>query len=69
MMLYNKTYNLDKMLGDHLQPVSYEIPLPPSELKGRPLARAADLYIHAPRDRDNSHGEARSGGAPKTSAA
>jgi hypothetical protein len=49
--------------------VSYEIPLPPSELKGRPLARAADLYIHAPRDRDNSHGEARSGGAPKTSAA
>jgi len=69
MMLYNKTYNLDKMLGDHLQPVSYEIPLPPSELKGRPLARAADLYIHAPRDRDNSHGEGRSGGAPKTSAA
>ena len=37
MLLYNKTYNLEKMLGDHMQPVSYEIPLPrtiPNRRKG-----------------------------------
>ena len=49
MMLYNKTYNLEKMLGDHRQPVSYEIPLPPNdpESKERSLARPGNLYIHA----------------------
>jgi len=53
MMLYHKTYNLEKMLSDHMRPVSYEIPLPPkdAESRDRPLVRPANLYIHAPRNR------------------
>jgi hopanoid C-3 methylase HpnR len=59
MMLYNKTYNLDKMLADHAQPVRYEIPLPrpaaaPSA-SGTAAAKAAGLYVHAPRGRAGRH--------------
>jgi hopanoid C-3 methylase HpnR len=64
MMLYKKTYNLDKMLSDHARPVRYEIPLPPhrearvttahanssaTKPVAEPLAKSANLYIHAPR--------------------
>ena len=70
MMLYKKTYNLDKMLRDHAQPVRYEIPLPPhgavpATKKAHPnrsatkpaveLAKPANLYIHAPRGRVARH--------------
>ncbi|MGA8433634.1 MAG: radical SAM protein, partial [Methyloceanibacter sp.] len=57
MMLYNKTYNLDKMLSDHTQPVSYEIPLPPTDREStlKPPARATSLYIHAPSERASRH--------------
>ena len=45
MALYNKIYNIEKMLSDHKQPVSYEIPLPPT---GNGLGRSVGLYVHAP---------------------
>lgn len=52
MLLYNKTFNLDKMLHDHAQPVRYEIPLPAAAM---PAAKTAGLYIHAPRGRAGRH--------------
>ena len=57
MMLYNKTYNLDKMLSDHTQPVPYEIPLPPTDGEStlKPPARSTNLYIHAPSERASRH--------------
>jgi len=57
MMLYNKTYNLEKMLSDHTQPVSYEIPLPPIDIEStvKPLARSTNLYIHGPSKRASRH--------------
>jgi hypothetical protein len=55
MMLYNKTFNLDKMLSDHAQPIHYEIPLPPPAAAVAPAAKAAGLYIHAPRGRAGRH--------------
>ena len=56
MMLYNKTFNLDKMLGDHAQPIHYEIPLPPPRCRHcAGHAKAAGLYIHAPRGRAGRH--------------
>ena len=54
MMLYNKTFNLDKMLTDHAQPVRYEIPLP-APVATAPAAKTAGLYIHAPRGRAGRH--------------
>lgn len=55
MMLYNKTFNLDKMLADHAQPVRYEIPLPPPAPVATAPAKASGLYIHAPRGRAGRH--------------
>jgi len=56
MMLYKKTYNLDKMLRDHAQPVRYEIPPPPhGAVPAVKLAKPANLYIHAPRGRVARH--------------
>ena len=59
MMLYNKTFSLDKMLGDHAQPIRYEIPLPPPQVSeaepAAPVAKSAGLYIHAPRGRTGRH--------------
>ena len=59
MMVYEKTYDLDKMLNDHAQPVRYEIPLPPHGAAPATKAAqanssvtkpaAANLYIHGPR--------------------
>ena len=54
-MLYNKTFNLDKMLADHAQPVRYEIPLPPPAPIATAPAKASGLYIHAPRGRAGRH--------------
>jgi magnesium-protoporphyrin IX monomethyl ester (oxidative) cyclase len=55
MMLYNQTYNLEKMLNDHAQPVRYELPLPPSNgctaADGSGTHKAADLYVHVPHQR------------------
>jgi hopanoid C-3 methylase len=53
MMLYNKVFNIEKMLADHAQPVRYEMPLPPARpaVGTQPLAKAAGLYVHAPRGR------------------
>ena len=52
MMLYNQTYNLEKMLNDHAQPVRYELPLPPSNARtaaaGPGTRKAANLYVHRP---------------------
>jgi hypothetical protein len=41
------------MLGDHARPVTYQIPLPPPHAAAvkEPAAKAAGLYIHAPRGR------------------
>jgi hopanoid C-3 methylase HpnR len=52
MLLYNRTYNIQKMLDDHAGEVAYQIPLPPERHHGeltRPQART--LYVHAPRGR------------------
>jgi hopanoid C-3 methylase HpnR len=57
MMLYNKTFNARKMLADHARPVAYPIPMPPPRPAAgkEPVARAAGLYIHAPRGRRSRH--------------
>ena len=61
ILRYNATYNLEKILSDHARPVKYEIPLPPRATKptdvaagsraAEPLAKSANLYVHAPRGR------------------
>jgi hopanoid C-3 methylase HpnR len=55
MMLYNRTFNAKKMLADHAQPVAYQMPLPPRPESKEPLAKATNLYIHAPRGRRGRH--------------
>ena len=59
MMLYNKTYNVEKMMADHARPVHYEIPprspAEPAPAAVKPAIKAADLYIHAPRGRAGRH--------------
>jgi hopanoid C-3 methylase HpnR len=57
MMQYNRTFNAGKMLADHAQPVAYEIPLPPARpaTTKEPLAKTANLYIHAPKGRRSRH--------------
>ena len=52
MALYNKTYNIEKLLNDHKQPVSYEIPLPPTANR---LGRSVGLYVHAPQQGASPH--------------
>ncbi len=50
--LYNRTYNLNKMLADHAAPVAYEIPLPPPLTESRNAkTQTRTLYVHAPRGR------------------
>lgn len=58
MLRYNSVYNIDRMLADHAQPVRYEIPLQPAWVAAggkEPIARAAGLYVHAPRGRASRH--------------
>ncbi len=56
MMLYPKVFNIEKMLRDHAQPVRYEIQLPPPHaVEAKAPAKAAELYIHAPRGRAGRH--------------
>jgi hopanoid C-3 methylase len=53
MMLFKKTYQVEKLLADHALPVSYAIPAPP-EPAAAPTNRAgmaAQLYVHTPRAR------------------
>jgi hypothetical protein len=51
IMNYSKVYNAEKMLSDHARPVHYELPLPPRAAMDSRDAKAAQLYIHAPRGR------------------
>ena len=46
----NKVYRPELLLADHMAPVSYEIPLPPSQVPERAPAPAS-LYVHPPRGR------------------
>ena len=57
MMLHPKVFNLEKLMADHARPVHYEMPLAPSvpERGREPLAKAANLYVHAPRGRVSRH--------------
>ena len=57
MMHYNSTFNLGKMLNDHAQPVRYNIPLPERvpATPAMPVAKSANLYVHAPRGRAGRH--------------
>jgi hopanoid C-3 methylase len=55
MMMYPKVYNLKKMLADHGQPVSYELPLPPPAAHRERAGKASEMYIHAPRGRAGRH--------------
>lgn len=57
MMAYSKVFSLEKLMADHARPVRYEMPLaPPIPERGRePLAKAANLYVHAPRGRASRH--------------
>jgi hopanoid C-3 methylase len=45
----NKVYRPELLLADHMAPVSYEIPLPPSAPEQR--VNPASLFIHPPRGR------------------
>ncbi|MBV8791890.1 MAG: hopanoid C-3 methylase HpnR [Pseudolabrys sp.] len=51
IMNYSKVYNAEKMLADHARLVHYELPLPPRAAMDSRDAKAAQLYIHAPRGR------------------
>jgi len=51
MMLYPKVYNVEKMLADHARPVRYRLPPPPVHQAEQPVAKQAQLYVHAPRGR------------------
>jgi len=57
MMLYNRVFNIEKMVADHARTIRYEIPLPPTPpaVGKQPLAKAAGLYVHAPRGRPGRH--------------
>jgi hopanoid C-3 methylase HpnR len=57
MMRYSKVFNLEKLMADHAQPVRYEMPPAPPipEPRREPLAKAANLYVHAPRGRASRH--------------
>lgn len=57
MRIYPKVFNLEKLMADHALPVHYEMPLPPAvpERVREPLAKAANLYVHAPRGRTSRH--------------
>lgn len=57
MAEYPKVFNLDKMLADHAQAVRYQIPspAPPPASGTRQVAKAAGLYVHAPRGRAGRH--------------
>jgi len=57
MRLYPKVFNLEKLMADHALPVRYEMPLAPAvpERVREPLAKAATLYVHAPRGRTSRH--------------
>jgi len=46
----NSVYRPDLLLADHVQPVAYEIPLPPPHSVTAPAIGRA-LYVHAPRGR------------------
>jgi hypothetical protein len=46
----NKVYRPELLLADHMAPVSYEIPLPPTHAPER-VPAPASLYIHPPRGR------------------
>jgi hopanoid C-3 methylase HpnR len=55
MMMYPKVYNLKKMLADHEQPASYELPSPPTVASGERVGKTSAMYIHAPRGRGGRH--------------
>jgi hypothetical protein len=57
MRLYPKVFNLEKLMAAHALPVHYQMPRPPTVREGgrEPLARSANLYVHAPRGRTSRH--------------
>jgi hypothetical protein len=65
MMLYSQTYNLEKMLNDHAQPVRYELPLRPSNARtaaaGPGTRKAANLYVHRPHQTPRADAELQAG--------
>jgi len=53
MMLYPSIYNIEKMLGDHAQPIKYQMsPRAPTVTKAK---QTAGFYIHAPKGRAGRH--------------
>jgi hopanoid C-3 methylase HpnR len=51
IMNYNKVYNVEKMLADHMRPVQYELPVAPLPKTPAPAPKGPDLYIHVNRGR------------------
>jgi hypothetical protein len=53
MMLFKKTYQVEKLLADHALPVRYALPAPPkpAAVPTNRAGLAAQLYVHAPRTR------------------
>jgi hopanoid C-3 methylase HpnR len=49
MSLYPRVYNAEKMLGDHAQPVRYQMPAKPQCSEAGKAPRRGELYVHAPR--------------------
>jgi hopanoid C-3 methylase HpnR len=57
MILFKKTYTLERLLGDHSGPVQYAIPPQPT-LTNRPAngaAMAMQLYVHTPQKKAARH--------------
>ena len=50
-----RTVNLERMLTDHANPVSYEMALPPKPSRGATSGPANQLYVHAQRGRADRH--------------
>lgn len=51
IMLYKKTYNLERLLADHTRPVYYKIQTPPPSTAAKSLNKATQLYVHPARGR------------------
>jgi hopanoid C-3 methylase len=60
MMLFKKTYRVDRLLGDHSRPVQYAVPARPTLTNGpgNRAATAAQLYVHTPQRKAPRHLEA-----------
>jgi hypothetical protein len=58
---FSSVYNVNRQVGDHQQPVQYQISLP--EHKGEKIISASSLFIHHPEEVHTAHSVASAAGA------